>query len=225
MSIWNRIQLTVLLMRLLLNPNRTDLIFKGVDLVSRDPNHELVRRVESAALNDAKFKAMFDENYHPNLPKLEELAKAQVGSFGKAVFEHMTRYGLSFDLFPRLESRVPIHYLSSRIYQDHDLWHALFGYGIEIEDELAIQAFGVAQFESPIAVMLIAGGLIHLLVKKPTRALAAFQKIYDGYHLGRTSPFLLGARLHELFDRPLAEVRQQVLKLAEPERFELSVRY
>ncbi len=71
-------------------------------------------------------------------------------SFGYALFQHMNTNKLGFDLWPRLDSDRPIDYLSTRIYQDHDLWHALLGLGVEIEDELALQAFGVAQYHSPI---------------------------------------------------------------------------
>jgi len=98
--------------------------------------------------------------------------------------------------------------MSRWIYQEHDLWHALFGYGTDVEGELAVQAFGLAQYQSPVALALIAGGLIHLLGKSPQRAMNAFRNIHEMYALGKRAPFLLGVRLHELFPKPLAEVRQ-----------------
>jgi ubiquinone biosynthesis protein Coq4 len=198
----------ILFWQLVKNPGRTELIFKGVEIVSNDPDQKPVKVVEDAVMSIPSFKAMYEEEYAPLPPAMEMLQKCPEGSFGQAVYQHMKSNCLSFDLFPRYDSKRPIKYLSSRIYQDHDLWHALFGYGISVEDELAVQAFGLAQFQSPVALTLIAGGLIHLLVKSPQRALDAFKRINEMYDLGKRAPFLLGVRLHDLFSRPLAEVRQ-----------------
>jgi ubiquinone biosynthesis protein Coq4 len=209
MTVWNRFKILKLMIQLIFNPNRTDLIFKGVDIVSQDPHHKAVKDIEAVVMANNEFKTMYDQNYVPTAPLLENLARCPTDSFGRAVYDHMHSNGLTFDLFPRLESRRPVHYLSTRIYQDHDLWHVLLGYGVKVDDELAIQAFGVAQFQSPIAIMLVAGGLIHLLVKNPPDAIAAFKKVNEGYALGRRIPFLLTARLHDYFARPLKELRAQ----------------
>jgi ubiquinone biosynthesis protein Coq4 len=194
--------------KLVRNPGRTELIFKGVEIVSDDPDQTLVRAVEDIVMSHPSFTTMFDEKYTPPLPSMEVLQNCPAGSFGRAVYEHMNSNGIRFDLFPRYDSERPIQYLSSRIYQDHDLWHALFEHGTDVEGELAVQAFGLAQFQSPVALTLIAGGLIHLLGKSPQRALNAFKSIYEMYGLGKRAPFLLGIRLHDLFMKSIEEVRQ-----------------
>jgi ubiquinone biosynthesis protein Coq4 len=208
MKFWNRLRIMKIFFQLVRNPNRTDLIFEGVRIFSNDRNQEPVKAIEEIVLADEGFRSMYIESYVPNPPALNDLAALPENSFGRALYQHMKSNNLRFDLFPRLESRRPIEYLSTRIYQDHDLWHALLGYGVEVEDELAIQAFGVAQYQSPIGTMIIAGGLLHLLGLSPKRAVLAFKKINEGYNLGRRSPFLLPVRLHDLLPRPLSEVRE-----------------
>lgn len=210
MNLWSKIRVVKILIQLLLNPKRTDLIFKAVEIVSADPNQEPLKEIENRILSHEGFRSMFEAGYVPDAPSLESLKACPEGSFGQALYQHMSQNGLDFGIWPHYENERPIFYLSSRIYQDHDLWHVLLGHGIEVEDEVAVQAFGVAQVRSPISLMLIAGGIIHLLVKDPKRALEAFQKVNAVYNLGRRAPFLLGFRLHDHFARPLAEVRREV---------------
>jgi len=208
MRLWNKLQVLVLFLKLVRNPNRTELIFKGVDLVSQDPNQEPLQAIEKAVMQNSGFRSMYNEKYIPDLPDMMFLQTCPENSFGRALHQHMVSNGLSFDLFPRNPADRPIQYLTTRIYQDHDLWHVLFGFGTAVEDELAIQAFGVAQFQSPVALMLIAGGLLHLLGQSPARAVAAFGRITELYALGKRAPFLLSLRLHDFFTKPLHEVRQ-----------------
>lgn len=208
MSLWMRIKLLRLFIQLVINPNRTDLIFRGVDIVSKDPNQQALKTIEQHVLKNQTFRQMHQEHYIPVPPRLDALKNLPADSFGAAVYHHMRTNDLGFEIFPRSDSSRPVKYLSDRIYQDHDLWHALLGYGVEVEDELAVQAFGVAQFQSPIATMLIAGGLLHLLRKDPMRAVAAFNKVVEGYNLGKNAQFLLSVKLHDLFAKPLLEVRE-----------------
>lgn len=211
MTLWNKIRLFRVLILLLLNPKRTEMVFRAVEIVATDPNQRVVKTLEEAALAHQEFKSMYDEGYLPEAPSVEVLSRCPTGSFGEAVSRHMRTNGLDFSIWPKALSNKPIAYLSARIYQDHDLWHALLGYGISVEDELALQAFGVAQFRSPLGVTLVAGGLLHLLAKDPLRALAAFQKINEAYSAGKKSPFLLGVKLHEMFEQPLSEVRTKLV--------------
>jgi ubiquinone biosynthesis protein Coq4 len=208
-KLWNRLRMVVLFFRLIKNPNRTDLIFRGVDLISRDPNQQALAQIEKRVLANLSFREMFHTAYVPAVPSLERLKKMDKNSFGFAVYQHMNTNHLDFDLFPRLNPEKFVNYLGTRIYQDHDLWHTLLGYGVTIEDELALQAFGVAQFYSPIGTVLIAGGLLHLIVKNPAQAVIAFRKIVDGYCRGQKASFLLSQRLHDLFLEPLIDVRRK----------------
>lgn len=208
MNFWNKLCATKLFIQLVINPNRTDLIFKGIDLVSRNPEQEPLKVIARVVLSHDNFRAMFEQRYIPEIPSLTALSTLPKGTFGHALYLHMTTNNLDFGTFPRVESDQVIIYASTRIYQDHDLWHTILGYGVSVEDELGLQSFGVAQYHSPLGALLVAGGLLHLLVKNPARALDAFRKVADGYYLGKKARFLLGLRLHELFSKPLGEVRE-----------------
>jgi ubiquinone biosynthesis protein Coq4 len=208
MTFWDKVKVVSIFVRVSLNPKRTDLIIEGIDVISRDPSHEALKEVEKRVLSNETFRAMYEQNYVPDTPSMDALKSCPEGSFGQAVFKHMDTNRLGFDLFPRYESQRPIKYLATRIFQDHDLWHALLGYDVSVEEEIALQGFAFAQYESPVSLMLIAGGLLNLLRKSPKRAIKAFNKIHEAYTIGKQAPFLLSVRLHDLFFKPLEEARQ-----------------
>ncbi len=207
MKIYNRLRIAKLLLQLVINPKRTDLIFKGVQIVTEDGDQKIFSAIEKKFENNHDFQENYRNRYNPDPPTNEELSHYPPGSFGQALYQHLHSNNLSLEIFPRFECRRPIEYLSLRIYQDHDLWHALTGYGVSIEDELSLQAFGVAQYSSPISTLLVAGGLLHLIWKNPLNAVDALRKIVAGYQKGLEAKPLLGFRLHELLDRPLIEVQ------------------
>ncbi len=208
MNFWNKIQSTILFLKLVKDPTRTDRIIKGIKIVSQDKDQEPVKAVVKHILSHPGFKAMYEEDYMPETPSLAALSKLPADTFGFAVYQHMNKNGINFDIFPREHRGPVVEYLSARIYQDHDLWHVLLNRSVEVEDELAVQAFGVAQLQSPIAIAIIAGGLLHLLSKKPARAVDALKRIVESYTLGQKAPFLLSYRLHDLFDKPLSQVQE-----------------
>lgn len=211
MNLMTRLRAANLFFRVVRDPNRTDLIFKGVEIFTKTKDQTFLKEFEENLLNNEAFRTMYDENYIPPTPELLTLKNCPENSFGIALYNHMRGNKIDFNLFPVFKPKRPVEYLSRRVYQDHDLWHALLNCGTSVEDELAVQAFGVAQFKSPIGITLIAGGLLHLLGRDPRRAIAAMRKINYAFHIGETSPFILGIKLHELFNQPLTDVRRMCL--------------
>lgn len=197
--------------RLVKDPNNTSLIFKMIDEALRDPDQMTSDLVMNTALGHEEFARLSEEGYLPTPPRLVDLERLPDGSFGRAVWAHMTTNGLDFGIWPQENATRPIERLNQRLYQEHDLWHALLGYTTSVEDELALQAFGAAQYSSPIGALLTSAGLLHLLIgRDPMRAVTALGKVADGYKRGQKAKFILGFRLHDMLALPLVEVRERV---------------
>lgn len=207
MSILSRLNLLRIFIGLVRNPQKTELIFQAIEIATKYKDEPIYKVMTEGLLKQNEFRALYEEKYLPAWPTLEQLRVSPENSFGRALYTHMTKNGLDLDLFPRLGANDPIEYLNARAYQDHDLWHALLGYSTELEDELGLQAFGVAQFGSPLGSMIMAGGLLHILLHNPLRAMVAVRKISEGYRLGERTRFLLGMKLVDMLPLPLEEVR------------------
>ena len=203
MRILDNLRVLKIYLGLIRDPNRTELVFDAVKIATKYKDDPLAQEVIGRVMSNDEFRNRFEERYLPPWPSLEQLRECPEGSFGQAVYRHMVMNGLDLELFPRVEPHDEIDYLNARAYQDHDLWHALLGYGTEVEDELAIQAFNVAQFRSPLGILLISGGLLHMLIFHPGKAVDAIAKISEGYRRGQKAKFLLGMKLVEMLPQPL----------------------
>lgn len=208
MRLLDQVKFTKLFFQLVQDPGRTELIFKAIDIVSKDRHEPLVVKLLEEIYEKPGLNDLYQEKYVGTLPTLEALSKYPVGSFGYVYYKHMSENNLAAELFPRFDPQDRLDYVNLRMYQEHDLWHALLGYGISVEDELAVQAFSAAQLQTPFSVMLIAGGLLHLLKSEPIRAVTAIREVAEGFERGQKSQFLLGFRLDEHLAKPIEDVRR-----------------
>lgn len=83
---------------------------------------------------------------------LESLQKLAPHTFGYQYFHYMENHGFSADERP-LAKYIPdpeLAYVYQRYKEVHDYLHTLLNYGIEVEDELAVKWFEMAQTGLPV---------------------------------------------------------------------------
>lgn len=197
-------------LRLVKNPNNTHAIIRMSDALKKSTPPELIAQFMEKAYDDPKLDEAFQQKYWPYMPAFDELKKMPVGTFGNEFAQFITKWNLDKDIFPRPNFSTKSDYLLSRIYQAHDAWHVLTGYNPVIEDELALQAFGVGQYKQPISLLIISGGLLHILEKSPARAMEALSAISSGFERGKQAHNLLTSPLIERFADPIEEVRRDL---------------
>jgi ubiquinone biosynthesis protein COQ4 len=96
-----------------------------------------------------------------------------------------------------------------RLRETHDITHVLTGFGVDGPGELGVQAFNLAQNRSPLAVMLIFGGMLSALQNdQPLEPLLT--ALARGFELGLKAECVIAQKLEEGWDRPLADWRQQL---------------
>jgi ubiquinone biosynthesis protein Coq4 len=96
-----------------------------------------------------------------------------------------------------------------RLRETHDIVHVLTGFGIDGPGELGLQAFNLAQNRSPLAVMLIFGGMLNSLQNdEPLEPLLS--ALARGFELGLQAPCVIAYRLEDGWDRPLADWQRQL---------------
>ncbi len=107
--------------------------------------------------------------------------------------------------------RMPdvIRYKVLRGYQTHDLHHVLTGHAATPFDELALQAFGLAQSDYPYAAMTLATILNHATLVDPWLIKPAMDAITEGWAYGRRAKNIQFVAFEKMLDRPLADVRAE----------------
>lgn len=206
-SFMDKMKIRYNFLKLVKNPSDTERIFRISHLVTSTADPELVEKVLQHAISIPRFRQMWEEKYFPQLPSLHELSQYPCGSFGHEYYLHMKKLKLDPDLFPAANFTSLATYMTTRIYQAHDFWHVLTGFGTSIEEELGLQGFGVAQYRAPMSSMIIAGGILHLLEKNPIQVNVAMDFVAQGLQMGSRCSFLLAEPVLEELRLPLKDVR------------------
>jgi ubiquinone biosynthesis protein COQ4 len=130
------------------------------------------------------------------------------GTLGRAFAEHMIANDLDPAAIPTLPDGDELAYIRAHLYETHDLWHVVTGFGTDVPGELGLQAFYSAQLPGKLPTAILAAAFVNTLVKHFEERDARLQQIVRGFVLGRRARQLFGVRWDELWSTPLVEVRR-----------------
>jgi ubiquinone biosynthesis protein COQ4 len=190
------------------NPAKTETIFDMADSFQKASPPEMVEKIIQPLLKNSTLAADYENRVWYSHPNMKTLSQYPEGSFGKHVADFFEKNNLDENLFPRANYNSLVDYITSRIYQTHDFWHVLTDYSIGLEDELALQAYAIGQYQQPINLTIIAGGIIHILQHHPEKTFEIMNSLTEGYQRGLKSEFLLDKNIFAYLDRPINEVRE-----------------
>jgi ubiquinone biosynthesis protein Coq4 len=188
------------------DPTRLDEVFSLREALDDQgavlPLLERVRRSErgAAALRDRPRVGRLDP---------EELARMPEGSLGRAYAAWMKRNGLDPAAIPMLPANDDVQYFSAHLYETHDIWHVVTGFGPDTVGEIGLQAFYLAQLEGQLPLAILAAGMLNTLAH-PEIVQPLMREIVRGWELGRRARPFFGVRWAEMWRRPLVEVQREL---------------
>ncbi|MCT0200522.1 hypothetical protein KQ313_12655 [Synechococcus sp. CS-1325] len=189
------------------NPGELNSVFAVARSLQGTP---LATQMQRHLLTDPRMADLVETNWRPAPINLAQLASLPVGSLGHTYAQQLQSQGLTPE---SLVDPTPIHspaaYITHRLRETHDIIHVLTGFGTDGPGELGLQAFNLAQVRSPLAVMLIFGGLLGTLQEdEPLEPL--LRALIRGFELGLAAPCLITYKLEEGWERPLSDWRQEL---------------
>ncbi len=194
--------------RFVRHPNQLDSVF-AVSRSLRDT--PLDQQMQRHLLADPRMAALVAEGWRPPVIGLPALEAMPAGSLGHTYAHHMKAHGLDpEDLGNHTPIRSSRDYVVHRLRETHDILHVLTGFGTDGVGELGLQAFNLAQHRSPLAVMLIFGGLMKTLLSEQPLA-PLLRALSKGFELGLAARCLVTFRYEDRWERPLSEWRREVL--------------
>ncbi|WP_371257674.1 Coq4 family protein [Synechococcus sp. KORDI-52] len=104
-----------------------------------------------------------------------------------------------------------------RFRETHDIIHVLTGFGIDGVGELGLQGFNLAQNRSPLAAMLIFGGILNSLQKGEALE-PLLQDLARGFQMGVNADLVIASKHEDDWERALLEWRQQLRLPVHPDR-------
>jgi ubiquinone biosynthesis protein Coq4 len=141
------------------------------------------------------------------------------GTLGHAYREHLTRGHIVPEALPVLPSPDARAYLLAHVYECHDLWHVVTGFGTSLSDEMGLQAFSTAQGPTKGPWAIVTAGFLHTLLYDLDHKDAHLRAVARGWLLGRRARMLWGVDWRARLATPLVEVRNELhIDLAGVER-------
>jgi ubiquinone biosynthesis protein COQ4 len=138
--------------------------------------------------------------------ELEPLAALPEGTLGRVFADHCGARGIN----PNLVQVPPtdrVGWMLNHLYQTHDIWHVVTGWGNDLAGEVGLAAFYCAQLRSPafFGYML---ALISLNVVARRGDLDAILSAFStGYRGGKSARPMFGTHWDDLWALPFDEVR------------------
>ncbi|MEX1324293.1 MAG: Coq4 family protein [Synechococcaceae cyanobacterium] len=190
------------LAQFLKNPGSLDSVFAVARSLQNSP---LSAQMFRHLLADPAMADLVREGWRPAPIDLDALEQLPAGSLGHVYAHQLRSQGLTPEsLIDPGAIASPQQYVMHRLRETHDIVHVLTGFGTDGAGELGLQAFNLAQNRSPLAAMLIFGGILRSLqddepLEPRLRALSR------GFELGLRASCVIGFKLEEGWERPLTE--------------------
>ncbi len=203
------------LAQFLQNPDSLDSVFAVARGLQNSP---LSAQMFRHLLADPALAELVRQGWRPPAIDLDALELLPPGSLGQVYAQQLRSQGLSPEsLIDARAISSPEQFVVHRLRETHDIVHVLTGFGTDGAGELGLQAFNLAQNRSPLAAMLIFGGILKALQEdEPLEPL--LRSLARGFELGLRSPCLIAQKLEEGWQRPLTDWQGQLgLPLADPE--------
>ena len=166
-------------------------------------------------LKDPQFKDLVQERWRPQPIDLSALKTLPEGSLGRCYANQLISQGITPDT---LIDPSPVDsdkdFIVHRLKETHDITHVLTGFGIDGASELGLQGFNLAQNRSPLAVMLIFGGMLSALQNNEPLA-PMLRALAQGFQMGLDADLVIARKLEDGWDRPLADWRKELKLPAE----------
>jgi ubiquinone biosynthesis protein Coq4 len=186
------------------NPGSLESVFSVGNSLKDSP---LGTQMLQHLLADTRFKALMDEGWRPQPIDLQQLQNLPEGSLGRVYADQLISQGITpdslIDPSPVTNSQ---EFVVHRLNETHDIVHVLTGFGIDGTSELGLQGFNLAQNRSPLAVMLIFGGMLSALQSGESLD-PLLKALARGFQMGLDAELVIAYKLEEGWDRSLQEWR------------------
>lgn len=194
------------LIRLTQDPTRLDEVFALAELTQRSGRQE---RVVAELRADPVFGPVLLARPRLGKVDLAALGRLPAGTLGRAYADFMNDRGLAHEDLELIEGESDWAFVRNHMRETHDLWHVVTGFDTDVAGEIGVQAFYLAQFEAPLAALLIAIGMLNTLLKGMNDRDARMRALARGWILGRRARPMFGVRWADHWESPLTEIRER----------------
>jgi ubiquinone biosynthesis protein COQ4 len=155
---------------------------------------------------DPKLAAAFSERRAFGPIVLADLERLPEGTLGRVFADHCRARKIN----PNLVHVPPddeVGWFLNHLYQTHDIWHVITGWGNDLTGEVGLGGFYAAQFGSPPFFGYMFALVMTNTIWRRAAVDAVFAATSAGYRMGKNSEPLFGVDWDDLWGKPFSEVR------------------
>lgn len=194
--------------RLIRDPNRLDDAIAVADLVAQTP--EAMLDIAAVMRTTPHGERALAERSRVGTLDLAALARLPHDTLGYAFASHVKQAGIDVAALPNRPASNDASYVEAHLYETHDIWHVVTGFGTDVAGELGLLAFYLAQFPGRLSLVLLGSAMFQIWLRDIDQRDVRMAAIVRGWLLGRRARALLGVPWNTLWTRPLSEVRAQL---------------
>ena len=192
------------LLKVAKNPEKTEGILKVSDILWK---LGLLDSVVLLLKQDPHAERCIRERRLLSSYEINKLAKLPVGSLAETYARHMISNNLKPDFYKKMQIGDDVTYFMMRMRETHDLWHVITGFGTDVPSELGLQAFMIAQLQTPLSSILIASRTFFSTFKNPNEISQIYNQLAKGWTMGREAHKIFALDWEENWETPLSEIR------------------
>lgn len=206
--LWDTYRVGIATVRVLADSGKTSEIHRVEEITGR-PRYRAILREMVETPEGQRLLAERPElsSQHVDYDRLRRLP---ADTLGGAYARHLDDNGITADYqaaATQLVDDPDMAYLMRRFRQTHDVWHALLGIGITGHEEVLTHWFSYGQLRLPVSVLIMLFGTMkHLVLERRWTALR--RSTLEAYHAGKDARPLLPVYWEDLWEAPLARVRE-----------------
>ncbi|MGB5501154.1 MAG: Coq4 family protein [Polyangiales bacterium] len=137
---------------------------------------------------------------------LEDLEQLPEGTLGRVFADHCRARKIDPNLI-HIPPTDEVGWFLNHLYQTHDIWHVLTGWGNDIAGEVGVAGFYSAQFGAPpFFGYMLALILLNTVIRRGNLR-EIFTAFSTGYQTGKRAQPLFGVDWNPLWDVPIVELR------------------
>lgn len=194
------------LARLVKDPNRLPEVFEIADALATPKVMQPI--VDEVCRDPSARRAV--EGRHRIAIDLDVLRKLPTGTLGREYAAHMDAAKLDPSALPDLPSHDPISFFRAHMYETHDIWHVVTGFGVDLVGELGLQAFYMAQTPGALPAFLLSVGFLRSGLYDAKLTKPFMDAVVRGYSMGKTAKPFFGIHWDDWWTLPLSEVRARL---------------
>ena len=140
-----------------------------------------------------------------DLARLETLPQ---GTLGRVFADHCRERAIDPNLV-HVPPTDEIGWMLNHMYQSHDIWHVLTGWGNDLPGEVGLGGFYAAQFGNPAFFGYMLALIFLNVIMRRADLGEVFEAFSAGYQTGKRTPPLFGADWEALWEVPIDQVRDR----------------